>query len=110
MRIRLGRRLIELLLARAIDFLDSFLFFGGLILRQFATPAHLLRDFFFGFIGIAIFIEQFSIFIRARIGFFHEPLVIVFVPLGFGIFLPALMLFNDSGKFLHEAVHPSGSL
>src|SRR2546426_5228486 len=36
--------------------------------------------------------------------------VIVFVPLGFRIFLPALMLFNSPGKFLHEAIHPCRSL
>src|SRR5437899_10068770 len=92
-RIGLGRGLVGGGFADGIDLFNALAVFFALLLRHLllAVPAHLFGDLRFRFVGIAVFIQQFHVFVRARVGFLHELLVIVLVPVFVGIFLPALM-------------------
>src|SRR5258706_12917058 len=91
-RIRFGRRFVRGSFANSIDLLDGHPFVLLLVLVLGAMPAHLLRDLRLGFVGIAVFIQQFRVFVRACVGLLQELLVIVLVPFLFVGFLTALML------------------
>src|SRR2546425_292601 len=109
-RVGLGGRFVQSRFAGGIDLLDAALFLLGLFLGQLALPAHLLGDLLLGFVGVAVFIEQFRVFVGARVALFHELLVIVLVPFLLGVFLSALLLLDSLGELPHEIVHARGGL
>ena len=97
--VRVGLRLgfVQCRLANAVHLLDPFAFFFGFLLRHFARPAHFFFDLFVRLVGVAVFVEQLAVFLRARVGLLEKPFVIVLVPFFFRVFLPALLLFDGLG-------------
>src|ERR1039457_1065517 len=87
-RIGLGRRFICGFFTDAIHFLWAHplvvLLFGILVL---AVPAHFFRDLLLGFVRVAVFFQQFHVFVRARVGLLQKLFVIMFVPFGLRILL-----------------------
>src|SRR5439155_8715709 len=109
-RIGLGSRFVQSRFTRGIDLFDAALLLLGFFLRQLALPAHLLGDLRLGFVGIAVFIEQFHVFVGARVGLLQELLVIVLVPFRFGVFLSAPLLLDGLAELPHEIIHARGGL
>src|SRR5262245_35719447 len=102
--------LVERLLAGGVNLLNTARFFLGLLLRQFPVPPHLLRNLGLGLVGVAIFVKQFHVFVRARVAFLEKLLVIVLVPGLLGSLLSALLLLDGLGEQVHELIHARGGL
>src|SRR5436190_3764769 len=87
-----GRRLVRGGFTNRVDLLDRHSFLLKLVFGfVLVQPAHLLRDPRLSFIGVAVFVEQLHVSVRARIAFLHELLVIVLVPFLIGMFLSGLL-------------------
>ena len=64
-------------------------------------PSHFLRDEMLGFRIVAVFFEQFHVFVRAGVRFLHQLFVVELVPLAVCGRL-VLLRFQRIGQFLHE--------
>src|ERR1035441_4236982 len=106
-RLGLGFGLIQCLCARGVDFLNALAFFRGFLLLQLPLPAHLFGDSRLGFVGVAVFIQQLHVFVRARVALLQELLVVVLVPLLFGVLLPTLMALDALGERFQIGIYPA---
>src|SRR5688500_3726245 len=97
--------------ANRIPLLNVQPFLLALLVRLvFTQPTHLLGDNGLGFVGVAVLIQQFHVFVRARVALLEKAFVIVFVPVLFGIFATTLMTLDRLGGAAHEFSHAGGGL
>jgi hypothetical protein len=106
-RIRLRCGLVRGSFANRIHLFDghAFVLVPILVLVFAAIPAHLLGNPRLGLFGLAALIQQFQVFVRARVALLQELLVIVLVPFRLGVFLSALLLLDGRGELFHEIGH-----
>src|SRR6266446_6123764 len=103
----LWRRSVRGGFANGIDLFDPHPVVFALVLA--VVPAHLLGDLRLGFVGVAVFIQQFHVFVGACVALLQELFVIVLVPFLLGVFLAVLLLLNGLGELPHEISHARGS-